>query len=381
MNSIKLEINRLKEENNFRTIKNIEKKDGKYIFVNGKKLLNLSSNDYLGLGNDINIKKEFFEKCYMGYSFSSSSSRLLTGNEEIYFELENNLANLFNKNKALLFNSGYAANIGIISSILNKNDLIISDKLNHASIVDGIKLSGAKFLRYSHLNYEQLENYLIKERNNYEKILVISESLFSMDGDFVNIDKLVELKKKYDCLLMIDESHSFGVYGKNGLGCCEEKNQLENADIIMSGLGKACGSVGAFCVANNDIIDYIVNRARSFIFSTALPPINIAWSNFIISKVFPKLKDRREKLVSTSKKFNDEIKSIGFQNESESFIIPIILNSEEQLKNIQKKMLENNYYVLPIRYPTVPKNTPRFRISLTSNIDYQGIEDIIKILR
>ncbi len=381
MNSIKLEINRLKEENNFRTIKNIEKKDGKYIFVNGKKLLNLSSNDYLGLGNDINIKKEFFEKCYMGYSFSSSSSRLLTGNEEIYFELENNLANLFNKNKALLFNSGYAANIGIISSILNKNDLIISDKLNHASIVDGIKLSGAKFLRYSHLNYEQLENYLIKERNNYEKILVISESLFSMDGDFVNIEKLVELKKKYDCLLIIDESHSFGVYGKNGLGYCEEKNQLENIDIIISGLGKACGSVGAFCVANNDIIDYIVNRARSFIFSTALPPINIAWSNFIISKVFPKLKDRREKLVSTSKKFNDKIKSIGFQNESESFIIPIILNSEEQLKNIQKKMLENNYYVLPIRYPTVPKNTPRFRISLTSNIDYQDIEDIIKILR
>ncbi len=379
MNSIKLEINKLKEENNFRTIKNIVKKEGKYIFVEGKKLLNLSSNDYLNIGNNRELKEEFFKNYYFDYSFSSSSSRLLTGNEEIYFELENNLAKLFSKEKALLFNSGYTANIGIISSIVNKKDLIISDKLNHASIIDGIKLSEAKFFRYNHLNYEQLENYLIKERNNFEKVIIISESLFSMDGDFANLEKLVELKKKYNCLLLIDESHSFGVYGKNGLGLCEEKNQIQNIDIIMSGLGKACGSIGAFCVGDCYLIDLLINKARSFIYSTALPPINIAWSNFIIKNIFPIYSDKRQNLIKLSKKFNFDLKNIGFKNNSESFIVPIILKNEEQLKKIGEKLLKNNYYVLPIKYPTVPKNSPRFRISLTANIEYSDLVNFMSV--
>lgn len=379
MNLVKLENIKLKNEGNFRNIKNIEKKDGKYIFVDGKKLLNLSSNDYLGFGNNEELRCEFFKKYELNYFFSSSSSRLLTGNEKVYFELEELVAKLFNKDKCLLFNSGYAANIGILSSLLNKNDLVISDKLNHASIIDGIKLSEAKFLRYNHLNYEQLENYLIKERNNYEKVIIVSESLFSMDGDFADVNKLVELKQKYNSLLIIDESHSFGIYGKNGAGFCEEKEQMENVDIIISGLGKACGSFGGFCVGNKILIDYIINKARSFIFSTALPPINIAWTKFIIEKIFPKSKEKRKKLLLISKKFNDDIKNIGFQNNSESFIIPIILNSEEQLKNIGKQFLKDGYYVLPIRYPTVSKNSPRFRISLTSNIDYEDLKNICKI--
>ncbi len=381
MNLIKSEIDELKEENNFRTIKNISKKEGKYIFVNEKKLINLSSNDYLNIGNNKELKEEFFKNHYFGYYFSSSSSRLLTGNEEIYFELENNLTRLFNKEKALLFNSGYAANIGIISSIANKKDLILSDKLNHASIIDGIKLSEAKFFRYNHLNYEQLENYLIKERNNFEKAIIISESLFSMDGDFANLEKLIELKKKYNCLLMIDESHSFGVYGKNGLGFCEEKNQLQNIDIVMSGFGKACGSVGAFCVGNSYLIDLLINKARSFIFSTALPPINIAWTNFVIKNIFPIYQEKRLNLIKLSKKFKLDLENIGFKNNSESFIIPIILDNEQQLKTIGKKLLENNYYVLPIRYPTVPKNSPRFRISLTTDVEEADLINFVIALK
>ena len=195
----------LKGNNNFRTIKDIESKNDKYIILNNTKMLNLSSNDYLNIGNNSALKKDFFENYYNKESFSSSSSRLLTGNETIYFELEEILSRLFCKEKALLFNSGYSANIGILSSLLNKNDVVFSDKLNHASIIDGIKLSEAKMFRYNHLNYEQLENFLINERKKYNKAIIISESLFSMDGDFADIAKLVELKNKYECLLMIDE--------------------------------------------------------------------------------------------------------------------------------------------------------------------------------
>lgn len=377
---MEIEIKNLKYENNFRSIKNIKKKEGKYIFIDGKKMLNLSSNDYLGVGNDENIKKEFFETYYKDYSFSSSSSRLLTGNEQIYFDLENNLVKLFGKEKALIFNSGYAANVGILSSIVGKKDLVILDKLDHASIIDGVKLSEARFLRYNHLNYEQLENFILKERNNYGKTVIVSESLFSMDGDFADINKLIELKKKYGCLLMIDESHSFGVYGKNGAGYCAVKQQLENVDIIMSGLGKACGSIGAFCVGSKTVIDYIINKARSFIFSTALPPINVAWSNYIIENIFPKYQEKQQYLISLSKKFKKELENIGIFNSSESFIIPIILDNEKQLENIQSKLINNNYYLLPIRYPTVPKNSPRFRISLTANIEWSDLTLLLHIL-
>lgn len=377
---MEIEIKNLKDENNFRSIKNIKKKKGKYIFIDGKKMLNLSSNDYLGLGNDENIKKEFFETYYKDYSFSSSSSRLLTGNEQIYFDLENNLVKLFGKEKALIFNSGYAANVGILSSIVGKKDLVILDKLDHASIIDGVKLSEARFLRYNHLNYEQLENFILKERNNYGKIVIVSESLFSMDGDFADINKLIELKKKYGCLLMIDESHSFGVYGESGVGYCAVKQQLENVDIIMSGLGKACGSIGAFCVGSKTVIDYIINKARSFIFSTALPPINVAWSNYIIENIFPRYQEKQQYLISLSKKFKKELENIGIFNSSESFIIPIILDNEKQLENIQSKLINNNYYLLPIRYPTVPKNSPRFRISLTANIEWSDLTLLLHIL-
>lgn len=377
---MEIEIKNLKYENNFRSIKNIKKKEGKYIFIDEKKMLNLSSNDYLGVGNDENIKKEFFETYYKDYSFSSSSSRLLTGNEQIYFDLENNLVKLFGKEKALIFNSGYAANVGILSSIVGKKDLIILDKLDHASIIDGVKLSEARFLRYNHLNYEQLENFILKERNNYGKTVIVSESLFSMDGDFADINKLIELKKKYDCLLMIDESHSFGVYGENGAGYCAVKQQLENVDIIMSGLGKACGSIGAFCVGSKTVIDYIINKARSFIFSTALPPINVAWSNYIIENIFPEYQEKQQYLISLSKKFKKELENIGIFNSSESFIIPIILDNEKQLENIQSKLINNNYYLLPIRYPTVPKNSPRFRISLTANIEWSDLTLLLHIL-
>ena len=377
--NFEIELDLLKKDNNLRSIKNIDSKDGKYIYLNGRKLLNLSSNNYLNIGNNKELEKEFFENSYKKEAFSSSSSRLLTGNETIYFELEKSLSKLYNKEKSLIFNSGYSANLGIIQGLFNKNDVIFCDKLNHASIIDGIRLSEAKMIRYNHLDYNHLEKLLNKERNNFKNVCIISESLFSMDGDLADINKLIELKKQYNCLLMIDESHSFGIYGKNGLGCCESTK--DNIDIIMSGFGKGCGSFGAFCTGNNEIIEYLINKARSFIFSTSLPPINIAWTNFIINNIFPIYKEKRDNLLKLSKYFKEQLENIGFTNNSESYIIPIILNNEETLINKQKYLMENGFYVLPIRYPTVPKNSPRFRLSLTSDINKEDISNFIQILK
>ena len=253
------EIKKLVEKDNFRQVHNIEEKYGKFLSIEGKELVNFSSNDYLNLSTDKNLINEFIEK-YKGsneFIFSSTSSRLLTGTSSSYKKLETNLAKLFNKEACLLFNTGYQCNLGIVSSLVNRDDVIFSDKLNHASIIDGMKLSGTDFYRYRHFDYENLEELLIKHRNNYKKAIIISESVFSMDGDIADIKKLVELKKKYNCLLMIDEAHAFGIFGDNLAGISDQENLLDEVDIITATLGKSLAGMGAFCISNQTIINYL----------------------------------------------------------------------------------------------------------------------------
>ena len=195
------------------------KKDGKYIFEGNKKYLNLSSNDYLGIAEDRKILKKFLK--IADFSMGAASSRLLTGSSYVYAKLECLLSALYRKDRALIFNSGYHANTGIMSALLSKKDVVFCDKLNHASILDGIKLSEAKMFRYKHLDYNHLEELLQKNRNDYETAIIVTESLFSMDGDIADLNKLIELKNKYNAILVVDEAHAFGVYGNRGLGLAE----------------------------------------------------------------------------------------------------------------------------------------------------------------
>ena len=228
MQNLTSELEKIKENSSFRTIKNIEKKEEKYIIVEGKKMLNLSSNDYLNISTNNNLKLEFIEKYKNNpeFLFSSASARLLTGTSNCYNKLENNFAKLFSKDKALLFNTGYQCNQGVISTLLGKSDCIFSDKLNHASIVSGLKLSPAAHFRYNHNNYDHLEKMLSEKRSQYRQAIIISETVFSMDGDIADIKKLVELKKKYNCLLMLDEAHAFGVFGDKLQGIAQKENLL-----------------------------------------------------------------------------------------------------------------------------------------------------------
>lgn len=362
-------LENLKENSHFREIRNIEEKDEKYICFNGKKLLNLSSNNYLGLGDNKNITEEFLNFADSKYSFGSASARLLTGNLPVYNELEETLSRLFNKDRALLFNSGYHANVGISSSIADKNDVIFSDKLNHASIIDGMLLSGGKFFRYLHNDTESLEKLLIRERKNFNNAIIITESVFSMDGDIADLKKIVELKEKYNCILIVDEAHAFGVFGEKGLGISETLGITDKIDLIVGTFGKSIGSMGAFVVGNKILIEYLTNKARSFIFSTALPPIQTAFSKWIIETKLPKTIEKRTNLLNLTRRLGHE-----------SHIIPVIIGSNAETEQVCKRLFDAGYFTLPIRPPTVPEGTSRLRLSLTTEIKEEDLEKLTKII-
>ena len=280
------------------------------------------------------------------------------------------ISTIFNKEKTLLFNSGYHANVGINSSIAGKGDVIFSDKLNHASIIDGMRLSEGKFFRYPHKNTEALEKLLERERKNFNNAIIVSESVFSMDGDIADLEKLVELKEKYNCILILDEAHAFGVFGRNGLGVTETLGITDKVDLIVGTFGKAIGSMGAFATGSKTLIEYLTNKARSFIFSTALPPINIAFSKWIIENKLPYTFEKREKMLS-----------IGRKAGSESHIIPVIIGGNKETVDTCEILFHNGFFTLPIRPPTVPEGTSRLRLSLTTDITEKEIFDAISLVK
>ena len=378
-------IKELDEHSHLRFIRNIEKKEGKYIYIDGKKLLNLSSNNYLNFADNNELLEEFYAQGGDKYSLGSASARLLTGTLPIYKELENLLTDLYKSGGTLLFNSGYHANVGINSSIAGKSDVIFSDKLNHASIIDGMRLSEAKFFRYPHKNMEALEKLLKRERSNYNNAVIVTESVFSMDGDIADLQKLVELKKKYNCILILDEAHAFGVFGENGLGVCEELEILPEIDLLVGTFGKAIGSMGAFVTGKKVLIDFLINKARSFIFSTALPPVNIAFSKWIIETQLPKTFEKRAKMLELGRKLSTLLTPHPNPlpqgaREQFSHIIPVIVGENDKTVELCKILYQNGYFTLPIRPPTVPVGTSRLRLSLTTDIDENDLEKLCSII-
>ncbi len=371
MERIREELKQLEVKGQLRKVPLIETKFDNKITIAGKTYVNFASNDYLGLSTNIALKNEFLfaDNSYL----SSASARLLSGTSEEYLSLESTLTKLFNKEAALIFNTGYQCNLGVITALSGKGDVVFSDKLNHASIIDGMRLSEGDFIRYKHLDYENLEDLLIKNRNKYKRAIIVSESIFSMDGDIADVDKLIEIKNKYNCLLMIDEAHAFCAYGETLAGITYGKD----VDIITATFGKALGSFGAFCVAKKEIISYLINKSRSFIFSTAIPPINISWTNWLLNNKRDFLLKQKMKLSELTKQTHELVPDTI----SRSHIIPIIIGSNDKTNLVAEKLRSEGYYIPAIRPPTVPENTSRLRISLTANSDIADIEKIAKIIR
>lgn len=378
MNFYAEEIKKLIEKDNFRQVHNIEEKYGKKILVNSQEMINFSSNDYLNLSTDKDLVNEFVKNniAKNEFIFSSTSSRLLTGSSVSYKKLEENLAKMFKKEACLLFNTGYQCNLGVISSLLNRDDVIFLDKLNHASIIDGMKLSGAKFYRYKHFDYENLEEQLKKHRDEHKKAFIISETVYSMDGDIADIRKLIELKNKYNCILILDEAHAFGIFGDNLAGIADEKNLLNEVDIITATLGKSFASMGAFCVSKKEIVDYLVNKANSFIFSTAIPSVNVMWSNFLLEENFLLVQNKAKKLKELIKNAHSYLKDDG-----KTQIVPIIIGENEKTVRVAEQLRNKGFFVLPVRPPTVPVNTSRLRLSLTSDITIEEFISVVELVK
>ena len=362
-----------------RTLSDLEKIDGKRYLPDpnqAKGLINLTSNDYLGLSADKTLKTEFCRFLEQETTdFSSSSSRLLTGNLPIYGRVEHFLVKLFDKEAALVFNSGYHCNMGILPALAHQDCLILSDELNHASIIDGIRLSKAKCECYPHNNLTALEAKLEAFTGRYEAIFIVTESLFSMDGDKVDLKNLVALKERYpEVLLYIDEAHAFGLYGTKGLGCAEEQGVIEKIDFLVATLGKALYGVGGFVVSSALTRDYLINHMRSLIFTTALPPINWAWNLYLLQRL-AHWQDKRKHLALISSKMHQ---ALG--RESGTHILPFVLGDNQKAVDHAIALQKQGFYVLPIRYPSVPRGTARLRLSLHAGLSTGDIDNLISAL-
>lgn len=356
--------------------------NGKYIIKDGNTMLNLSGNDYLGLGSNKELRCKFLSFISdKDIPFTSASSRLLTGNYTIYTELEQLLAMRFGREAALLFNSGYHANIGILPAVADKQTLILADKLVHASIIDGIRLSGAPFLRYRHNDYDHLTQLLQKEQGKYRQYIVVTESIFSMDGDIADLRALVALKEFFpDLLLYVDEAHAVGVRGACGLGVAEETGCISEIDFLVGTFGKALASVGAYVICSEIMKQYLINTMRPLIFSTALPPVNIAWSYYIFEQL-DSFKKEREQLTVISTLLRNHLFRLTGQMISNSHIVPFIVGQNDACIAKATELQQGGFYSLPVRPPTVLAGTSRIRFSLAANQTIDEINALINILR
>ena len=374
------ELQLLKKKDNFRTLPTLVHQD-KEVIIGGQRMLNLSSNDYLGLANDSGLLKAFWQTVKPEeIKFSSSSSRLLTGNFAAYDELEATLSSLFGTEAALVFNCGYHANTGILPAVCDTKTLILADKLIHASLIDGIRLSDAKCIRYRHNEYSQLERLVETYHKEYEQIIIVTESIFSMDGDEADLRRLVTLKQQYDnVLLYVDEAHAVGVRGMHGLGCAEEQDCVADIDFLCGTFGKALASVGGYIVCSKTIRDYLINKMRTFIFTTALPPVNLLWTFFILEHL-DSFSFRRERLKRISSLLKDALVKKGYACPSTSHILPMTIGDSGDTVLKADFLQRKGFYALPVRPPTVPEGTSRIRFSLTADITEEEIKSLIELI-
>lgn len=360
-----------------------------FLRLNGQKLLDLASNDYLGLAcqtwtldtaTDI-LKGHPDTQIVLNAltRFGTGSSRLITGNDPIYSVLEREIAHLKGKEAALVFNSGMAVNMGLISTLLGREDAVFSDQLNHASIIDGIRLSKAQKYIFPHRDLAVLEQQL--QASKAPRKLIVTDALFSMDGTLAPLPELIELKKKYGAWLMIDEAHTGGIFGDSGAGLAHEMGVSAEVDILMGTLSKAYGSVGAYIAGDEVFIRYLINTARTLIFTTGLPPANIAISFLNVLKS-QKMNAERQTLHQNAQQLRQTLQAQGFDIAgSQSQVIPVIVGAESKALDGAKALQNAGYGVVAIRPPTVAADSSRLRLSLNAMLKWEDLKDLPEQIR
>ena len=361
-----------------RELKTIKTK-GVILEHDGHSYLNLSSNDYLGISDHTDWQCEFLSEVGDAEDFlmSSCSSRLLTGNDSSYDCLETEIARSYKKESCLVFGSGYHANLGILPALTRKDDLILADKLVHASLIDGLRLCRCKWFRYRHNDFDDLERLLRNEKNKYRNVFIVTESIFSMEGDCADLVRIAAIKKKYGAFLYLDEAHAIGVRGERGFGLVEESGVLDEIDILVGTFGKALASQGAFVVGDKSVRDALINSARTLIFTTALPPIVNRWTFFVWKKMLG-MQGQRNHLRLMTDLFRNNLKNNKLLGDSH--IVPLLVEGNQQCLEIAEKIRQRGLWASAIRHPTVPLDQPRLRFSLTAAFTEEHIHKINEIL-
>ncbi|MFC1631703.1 8-amino-7-oxononanoate synthase [Candidatus Omnitrophota bacterium] len=367
-----------KQNNLFRVLQPANFRKAGRIYFKAKEFIDLSANDYLGLSRHPHLLTAA-KKALAQYGVSASASRLLSGDLTIHHQLEEQLAVFKGKPKALVYNSGYQANLGIISALCRRGDVIFSDRLNHASIVDGILLSGARLFRFDHNDSGHLEFLLKRERNKFNQALIITETIFSMDGDKCPLKEISALKHRYNCRLLVDEAHATGVFGRSGAGLVEQEGLNQQVDLIMGTFSKALGSFGAYIAGDKKTIEYLINTSRGFIYSTALPPAVIA-ANIASLSLIKNQPFRRKTLLENARYLREELTNRGFQVKGCSQIVPLILGDVRQVIKLSRRLSRQGFWSLPIRPPTVPANEARLRFSLSYAHSKQTLNRLINVI-
>ncbi len=363
---IKKNVEELHKTNTFKELKTVTGECKNRIVLNGvSDIVNMSSNNYLGLAN-LEVVKQAAIDAVNKYGAGAGAVRVIVGNYDLIDILEDKIARFKHEEAVICFQSGFNANIGTIPAITSKGDLIVSDELNHASIIDGIRLSKADKAIFKHSDLEDLERVLKEHRSEYNNVLIITDGVFSMDGDIALLPGIVELAKKYDCLTYVDDAHGSGVLGKSGRGTVDHYNLHGQIDFIMGTLSKAIGVVGGYIACKQEVKDWLINRGRPLLFSTALPPAATGATIKSI-ELLSESEEYTAKLWNNAIYFKKRVSELGFDiGHSETPITPVMIKSESATIAFSEELIKEKVFVSPILFPTVPKNTARLRVMVSA---------------
>ena len=371
------ELDQLKEKGLYNTIDILESENGACIIVDGKKMINLASNNYLGFANREELKKACIEATET-YGVGAGAVRTINGSLKIHQQLEEKIAEFKGTEAAIAFQSGFNCNMGAISAVMTKEDAILSDELNHASIIDGCRLSGAKIIRIKHQDMKDLEKKAKEaiESKKYKKIMYITDGVFSMDGDIARLPEIIPIVEKYGLITYVDDAHGSGVTGK-GAGTVKHFGLSDKIDMQMGTLSKAIGVVGGYVAGSKTLIDWLKARSRPFLFSTSLTPGAAALASITLMQEHPELV---EKVWENANYFKEELKKVGYNiGMSETPITPVILGDEKVTQTFSKKLIEHGIYAKPIVYPTVPLETGRIRNMPTAEHTREKLDEAVAV--
>ena len=376
MNWPKDELESLRQQHLLRELRWAERATPR-TFLNRQPILLFCSNNYLGLADHPALIAAA-SRATQQYGCSASASRLISGSLELHRQLEERVAAFMGSEAALVFNSGYQANVGLIPALAGEADLIFSDQLNHASLIDGCRLARAETRVFHHADPEHLGILLEQSRNRNGKRMILTESIFSVDGDRAPLAEIVQLARRFDALVVVDEAHAVGVLGPQGRGLVEELHLEEQVDLRMGTFSKAFGSFGAFVAGREQVMQYLINRARSFIYSTALPPATVAASLAALD-VVGREPERRRSLRENAKRVREGLKDQGWSLLSEaSHIIPILVGEADPTMEITRELLDQGVFVQGLRPPTVPPGTCRLRATPMATHSREDLSEALK---